>query len=42
MIEQEQKLKKFVSAVEKINKINEVVSVKQEALNLRKQSALKH
>ena len=28
MIEQEQKLKKFVNAVEKINKIPEVVAVK--------------
>jgi len=32
MIEQEQKMKKFVSAVEKINKIQEVVSIKQESL----------
>ena len=36
MIEQEQKLKKFVNAVEKINKIHEVVAVKYVALPQRK------
>lgn len=42
VLEQEKKLKNFVRAVEKINKINEVVSIKQETLMKRRQSALAH
>jgi|LauGreDrversion4_2_1035121.scaffolds.fasta_scaffold952133_1 16S rRNA G527 N7-methylase RsmG len=42
MIDQEKKMQKFVEVVQKINKIHDVVSIKQEGLQQRKIAALKH
>ena len=42
LIDQDKKLHKFVSAVEKINKIHEVISIKQEGLQQRRSTAIKH